>query len=55
MTLSKNKRKTNISKLNLKLCRKELHPVESTRCLEVTVNENLNWKEHVNDISCKLI
>ena len=54
MTLSKNKRK-HISKLNLKLCRKELHPVESTRYLEVTVNENLNWKEHVNDISCKLI
>ena len=27
----KNKRKTNLSKLNLKLCRKKLHPIESAR------------------------
>ena len=46
--LFKNKRKTNISKLNFKLCRKKLHPVESARYLGVTIDENLNWKKHVN-------
>ena len=50
-----NKRKTNLSKLNLKLCRKKLHPIESARYLGVIVDKNLNWKKYVNDISHKLI
>ena len=53
--LFKKKRKTNLSKLNLKFCRKKLHPIETARYLGVTVDENLNWKKHVNDISHKLI
>ena len=53
--LFKNKRKTKLSKLNLKLCRKKLHPIESARYLGVIVDENLNWKKHANDISHKLI
>ena len=53
--LFKNKRKTKLSKLNLKLCRKKLHPIESARYLGVIVDENLNWKKHVNDIWHKLI
>ena len=51
----KNKRKTDLSKLNLKLCRKKIHPIESARYLGVIVDESLNWKKHVNDISHKLI
>ena len=39
----------------MKLCRKKLHPIESARYLQVIVDENLNWKKHVNDNSCKLI
>ena len=46
--LFKNKRKTKLSKLNLKLCRKKLHPIESARYLGVIVDENLNWKFHTN-------
>ena len=53
--LFKNKGKTNLSKLNLKLCRKNLYPIESTRYLGVIVDENLNCKKHVNDVSHKLI
>ena len=53
--LFKNKTKTNLSKLNLKICSKKLHPIESARYLGVIVDENLNWKNHVNDISHKLI
>ena len=33
-----------ISKLNLKLCRKKLHPLESGRYLGVIIDESLNWK-----------
>ena len=47
--------------MNLKSCRKKLHPTESARYLGVIINENLNWKKkisiyiHINDISHKLI
>ena len=44
--LFKNKRKTNLSKLNLKLYSKKLHATKSTRYLGVIVDENLNWKKH---------
>ena len=44
--LFKNKIKANISKLNLKLCKKKVHPVESARYLGVIIDENSNWKEH---------
>ena len=47
--------KEKLSKLNLKLCRKKIHPIESARYLGVIVDESLNWKKHVNDISHKLI
>ena len=50
----KNKRKSNLSKLNLKLCRKELHPIESARCLGVIVDEDLNWKKRGSAILCKI-
>ena len=42
--LFKNKIKSNLSKLDLKLY-----------ILGILVEENLNWKKHVNDISHKLI
>ena len=44
--LFKSKRKANISKLNLKLCKKKVHTVESARYLGVIIDENSNWKEH---------
>ena len=53
--VSKNKIKTNLSKLNLKLCRKKLHLIESARYLGVIVDENFNCKKHFNDISHKLV
>ena len=51
----KDKRKTNVSKLNLKLCGKKLFPGESARYVGVMIDENLDWKKHVNDISYKQI
>ena len=41
--------------LNLKLCRKRLYPSESVQYLGITIDGNLNWKVHVNDIASKLI
>ena len=53
--LFKIQRKTNVSKLNLKLCGQKLHPAESAKYLGVIINENLNWKKNVIDILHKLI
>ena len=53
--LFKIQRKTNISKLNLKLCGQKLHPAELVKYLGVIINENLYLKKNVIDILHKLI
>ena len=47
----KSKRKTDIPKLNFKLCRKKLHLVESARYIGVIRDQNLNLKNMLKDIS----
>ena len=39
---------------NKKLNRKRLYPSNSIRYLGVTIDENLNWKDHIHDIATRL-
>ena len=34
--------------------RKELYPSQSVRYLGIKIDQNLNWKDHINDIAVKL-
>ena len=40
--------------IRIKLSRKRLYPSNSIRCLDVKVDENLNWKDHIHDIATRL-
>ena len=41
--------------LKIKLCRKRIHASPYVKYLGVFIDENLNWKIHINEISTKLI
>ena len=41
--------------LKTKLCRKRIHAAPYVKYLSVFIDENLNWKTHINEISTKLI
>ena len=41
--------------LKIKLCRKRIHASPYVKYLSIFINENLNWKIHINKISTKLI
>ena len=41
--------------LKIKLCRKRIHASRYVKYLGVFIDENLNWKIHINEISTKLI
>ena len=41
--------------LKTKLCRKRIHASPSVKYLGVFIDENLNWKIHIKEISMKLI
>ena len=40
--------------LKIKLCDKRLHSTESGKYVGVTIDTNLTWQHHVNDLSIKL-
>ena len=41
--------------LKIKLCRKRIYVSQYVKYLSVFIDENLNWKKHINQISTKLI
>ena len=41
--------------LKIKLCRKRIHASQYVKYLDVSIDENLDWKKHINEISTKLI
>ena len=41
--------------LNLKLNRQRLHSSNNVKYLGIKIDENLNWKHHINEVSTKLI
>ena len=53
--LFKTRNKNYHADLKIKLCRKRIHVSQYVEYLGVFIDENLNWKKHVNKISTKLI
>ena len=51
----KSRRKKSESVFKLKLNRQRFHSPNNVRYLGIKIDENLNWKHHVNDVSTKLI
>ena len=39
----------------MKICRKRIHASPYVKYLDIFIDENLNWKIHINEISTKLI
>ena len=54
MVVFKSKRKKLEGDLKIKLCGKRLNLTESVKYLGVTIDTNLTWQHHVNDLSIKL-
>ena len=53
--LFKTSNKNYVVGLKIKLCRKRIHASPYVKYLGVFIDENLNWKKHINEISTKLI
>ena len=53
--LFKTRNKNYDADLKIKLCRKRIHASQYVKYLSVFIDENLNWKKHINEISTKLI
>ena len=41
--------------LKIKLCRKRIRASQYVKYLGIFIDENINWKKHINEISTKLI
>ena len=54
MVIFKSKQKKLERDLKIKLCGKRLYPTKSIKYLGVTIDTNLTWQHHANDISIKL-
>ena len=56
--LNANKISLNVDKtelvIKIKLNRKRLYPVQSVRYLGIKIEQNLNWKDYINDIAVNL-
>ena len=52
-TLSVSRKKLD-TEIKIKLNRKRLYPSQSVRYLGIKIDQNLNWKDHINDIAVKL-
>ena len=53
--LFKTRNKNYDADLKIKLCRKRIHSSQYVKYLGAFIDENLNWKKHINNISTKLI
>ena len=42
------------TEIKIKLNRKRLYPSQSVRYLGIKMDQNLNWKDYINDIAVKL-
>ena len=53
--LFKTRNKNYDADLKIKLSRKRIHAYQYVKYLSISIDENLNWKKHINKISTKLI
>ena len=54
LVIFKHQRKKLDTEIKIKLNRKRLYPSQSVRYLGMKIDQNLNWKDHINDIAVKL-
>ena len=54
LVIFKHQRKKLDSPIKIKLSRKRLYPSKSVKYLGIKIDENLNWKQHIHDITIKL-
>ena len=54
LAIFKHQRKKLDTEIKIKLNRKRLYPSQSVRYLGIKIDQNLNWKDHINDIAVKL-
>ena len=54
LVIFKHQRKKLDTEIKIKLKRKRLYPSQSVRYLGIKIDQNLNWKDHINDIAIKL-
>ena len=54
LVIFKHQRKKLDSPIKIKLNRKRLYPSKSIKYLDIKIDENLNWKQHIHDIAIKL-
>ena len=54
MVIIKSNQKKFEGDLKIKLCGKRLYPTDSVKYLGVTIDTNLSWQYHLNDLSIKL-
>ena len=54
IVIFKHQRKKLDTVIKIKLNRKRLYPVQSVRYLGIKIEQNLNWKDYINDIAVNL-
>ena len=54
LVIFKHQRKKLDTEIKIKLNRKRLYPSQSARYLGIKTDQNLNWKDHINDVAVKL-
>ena len=54
LVIFKHQRKKRDTEIKIKLNRKRLYPSQSVRYLGIKIDQNLNWKDHINDIAVKI-
>ena len=54
LVIFKHQSKQSDSAIKIKLNYKRLYPSKSVKYLGIKINENLNWKQHIHDITIKL-
>ena len=54
LVIFKHQRKKLDSPIKIKLNHKRLNPSKSVKYLDIKIDENLNWKQHIHDITIKL-
>ena len=54
LVIFKHQRKKLVTEIKIKLNRKQLYPSQSVRYIGIKIDQNLNWKDYINDIVVKL-
>ena len=54
LIIFKHQKKKLDTEIKIKIIRKRLYPSQSVRYLGIKIDQNLNWKDYINDIAVKL-